>query len=93
MNPVALKGLAKMVKNMIPPEAIGQAVEAAVKSAIDYKNQIELEPGEVNAVGLVYEVEGEAYTAIAVLNAENFITRFENVRPLKELAAELIAKM
>ena len=88
-----LNSLAKMVKTMLPPDAISDAASSIVQSAIDYKNSLPLQPGEVAAIAVAYEVEGVAYAGVAFVDDDNKLVRFENVKPVGELVTELIKKM
>lgn len=95
INPVVLKGLMKTLKSLIPPDQIKEAANSLITSAIDFKNEIPLDPdnGEIAVTGMIYEVDGLVYTAIAILNCQNHIVRFANVRPLNDVIENLIKKM
>ena len=95
MNEIVLKGLLKTVKNFLPPASIKEAANALIKTAVDFKNQIEIntEAGEVTAAGIVYEQNQVIYLAIAVFDNENKITRFEHVQELNQVIDNLIKKL
>ena len=87
MNEAAMKGLLKLIKSVVPADAMQAAVFSLFKAAIDYKNEVPIEPdkGEAASVLTLYEVNGVIYTAVAVLNSENKIVRFEKISPADEL--------
>jgi len=95
MNQVVVKGMFKMLKNFVTPEQIKEASKGLIKSAIDFKNSIPLDTdkGETAATGILYEVNEVIYFAIAILNDENQILRFENVKLLDELIDNLLKKL
>jgi len=95
MNTVALKGMLKLVKNMISPDQIKEAANSLVNSAIDFKNGVplDIDNSEVAVTGIVYELAGTVYCGLAILNCQNHIVRFENIRPLDEVIENLIEKM
>ena len=95
MNEVALKGMLKLVKNMISADQIKDAANSLVNTAIDFKNKVPLNQatGEVAVTGIVYELAGNVYCGLAILNCQNHIVRFENIRPLDEVIDNLIKKM
>jgi len=95
MNDVVMKGMLKMVKNFVSPEQIKEAAKGLIKSGIDFKNSIPLDPdkGETFATAIFYEIDQVVYFAIAILNNENQILRFENVKPLDEVIDNLIKKL
>jgi hypothetical protein len=95
INEVALKGMLKVVKNMVSPEQIKEAARHFVQMGIDYKNSVPLNPvaGEVQATAIIYEVSGVVYIAIAVFDSTNRVTRFEKVTPLDELTDHLLKQL
>lgn len=95
MNEIVLKGLLKTVKNFLPPASIKDAAAALIKTAIEYKNQIQLNPaaGETTAAGIIYEQDNFLYLSIAVFDADNRITRFENIQELNQVIDTLIKKL
>lgn len=93
MNEVLMKGMLKMVKNFVTPEQIKEAAKGLIKSAIDFKNTIPLEPGETFVTGQIYEIDGVVFVAFATFNDENKILRFEYVKSLDEVIDNLIKKL
>jgi hypothetical protein len=95
MNEVAVKGLLKVIKSVIPPETIKEAANSLIKSAIDYKNEVELkqENGEVNITAIAYEIEGVAYCGLGILNCQNHIVRFSHIQEVDQLIDNLIQKI
>lgn len=95
MNEIVFKGLLKTVKNFLPPASIKEAGDALIKTAVDFKNKIEIntDAGEVTAAGIVYEQNQVIYLAIAVFDNENKITRFEHVQELNQVINNLIKKL
>ena len=95
MNEVAVKGLLKLVKTIITPDQVKDAANSLMKSAIDFKNEVEIDPekGESQVIGITYESNNVIMTGIAVLNDQNQILRFENIRPLNEIVDNLIKKI
>ena len=95
MNDVILKGIIKMVKNFVTPEQIKEAANGLMKSAIDFKNGIPLDPekGEAATTAIFYEIDDVIYFSIAILNTEDQVLRWENVKPLDELIDNLIKKL
>lgn len=95
MNEVVMKGMLKMVKNFVSPEQIKEATKGLIKSGIDFKNSIPLDPekGETMTTALFYEIDQVVYFAIAILNDENHILRFENIQKLDEVIDHLIKKL
>ena len=65
--------MVKLVKNMISPDQIKEAANSLVNSAIDFKDKVPLNQknGEVAVTGIVYELAGEVYCGLAVLNCQN----------------------
>jgi hypothetical protein len=94
MNEQLLKSALKIIKPLLPADSINALISDLIKSAIDYKNKIVLdtEAGEVEVIGVIYEVGGQVYTAIAVITATNQITRFEQVKPLSEIINQFLKK-
>lgn len=93
MNEVALKGLVKIVKSIISPAQIHEAANSILKSAIDFKDQIELKKNETQVAGIIYEIGSDVYAGVAVLDSDNKITRVENIKPFNEIISDLINKM
>lgn len=87
MNENTMKGLLKIIKSVVPADAMQAAVLSLFKAAIDYKNEVAIEPdkGEAASVLTLYEVNDTIYTAVAVLNEQNQVVRFENIKPANEL--------
>lgn len=95
MNDVLMKGMLKMVKNFVTPEQIKEGAKGLIQSAIDFKNSIPLDPekGETTTTAIFYEIDQEVYFALAILNDENQIVRFENTKKLDEVIDTLIKKL
>lgn len=95
MNEVVLKGMLKMVKNFVSPEQIKEAAKGLIKSGLEFKNSIQLdnEKGETMTTAIFYEIDQVVYFAIAILNDENQILRFENIQKLDEVIDHLIKKL
>lgn len=95
MNEIALKGLLKVAKNLLPPDAIREAVNALIHSAIDYKKQVILdtEAGEKQVTAQFYEIDNQVYFAIAIFNENNQVVRFENIQPVTTLVEILLKKL
>jgi hypothetical protein len=95
MNAILMNGMLKMLKNFVTPEQIKEAAKGLIKSGIDFKNSIQLDPekGETGAAAIAYEVEGAVIISIIVLNDDMKILRFENVNPLDEVIDNLIKKL
>ena len=95
MNSVAAKAMLKMVKSFISPDQIKTAAAEMIKVGIEAKRKIELnkENGEVEAVGMMYEVDETAYVAIAILDNDNRIVRFESVNTVESTIEKLIEKL
>jgi hypothetical protein len=95
VNDVIMKGMLKMLKNFVTPEQIKEAASGLIKSGIDFKNSIPLDAdkGETAATAIFYEVNKVVYFAIAILNDENQILRFESVKLLDELIENLLKKL
>ena len=95
MNELLMKGMLKMLKNFITPEQIKEGAKGLIKSAIDSKNSIQLDPekGEITTTAIFYEIEQEVYFALAILNDENQIVRFEKAKKLDEVIDTLIKKL
>lgn len=95
MNETAMKGLVKLIKNIIPPETIKQATNKLIESAIEQRNEIILDPeaGETQIQAAFYEVAGETYFSVQILNDDNQVLRSQNVRPLDQLIDELLNNM
>lgn len=93
INPVVLSGILKTVKTFIPPDMVAAAAGSFIQQAIDYKNTLPLEEGEATAIAVAYEVNGEAYYGFAFIDDANNIKRFEQIKPVKTLVADLIKKM
>jgi len=90
-----MKGIVKMIKNFITPDQIKAAAKSMIQSAIDFKSTVPLnvDEGEEQVTAIFYEVEGLVYFAVAVLDADNKIVRFEQVKPLDELIENLVNKL
>lgn len=95
MNEVLMKGMLKMVKNFVTPEQIKEGAKGLISSAIDFKNSIQLDPekGETTTTAIFYEIDQVVYFALAILNNENQIVRFENAKKLDEVIDTLIKKL
>jgi len=90
-----MKGIVKMIKNFITPDQIKAAAKSMIQSAIDFKSTVPLnvDEGEEQVTAIFYEVEGLVYFTVAVLDADNKIVRFEQVKPLDELIENLVNKL
>lgn len=90
-----MKGMLKMVKNFISPDQIKAAARSMIESAIDFKNKVPLnaDEGETAVTAIFYEVKGVVYFSLAVLNDDNKIVRFEQIKPLDELIETLVNKL
>jgi small nuclear ribonucleoprotein (snRNP)-like protein len=93
MNGTVIKGMLRTLKAMIPPEQIKEAANSMITEAINFKNNIPLTDGEREVVGVLYEVDNHVYCGVAVLDSNNHITRFENIRRFDEVVENLINKM
>lgn len=95
MNEVALKGILKLLKTIVSPEQITQLAQSFIQMAIENKNSIVLdtEAGETGAGYFAYEVSGVSHFCIIVLNANNQVTRFEQVQQLDSLIENIIKKL
>jgi len=95
MNDIVMKGMLKMVKNFVTPDQIKSAAGSLIKSAMEYKSQIVLDPeaGETGVIAILYEFEAVAYVGLAIVNDENHMLRFESLRPLDALIETFINKL
>ena len=84
------KRAAKMALDMIGLDTIEEAITGMLTNAIDFKKGFQLLPGEHDVCAIQYEANNEVYFAIAVINADDQITRYENVRKIKEVVREMI---
>ncbi len=95
MNQVQAKMLFSMVKPFLTPDKVRGAARAFIDWVKEFQRQIVLNPenGEIQIAAIFYETEGKEYFAIAMLNEENQIVRFDSVRELNELIELIISKM
>lgn len=95
MNEVLMKGMFKMIKNIVSLEQIKEGAKGMIKSGIDFKNSILLDPekGETKAAAIAWEDEGAVIVSIIILNDDMQILRFEYVNPLEEVIDNLIKKL
>jgi hypothetical protein len=92
---VLMKGMLKMVKNFVSPEQIKEAASSLIRSAIDFKKTVQLDPetGETTVTAIFYEINAQVYFAIAIMDDTDHILRFENVQPLDTMIDNLIKKI
>ena len=84
-----------MLKNFLKPEDIRQATEHILTMSVEYKKSITIYPekGEKEVIAIAYEVEEHIYLGLAVLDADDKIVRFENIRPVNEVSTKIISKL
>jgi hypothetical protein len=95
MNEVLMKGALKMVKNFVSTEQIKEAATSLIKMAIAYKKAIPLDvkKGEDQVIAIFYQQGDSVNFALAIIDDDNQILRFEQVKPLDELIDSLIQKI
>jgi len=59
----------KMAINMIGPETIETGLQSIILAAISHKQNIEFEPGENDAIIILFESEGETFATLATIDA------------------------
>ena len=84
-----------MLKNFITPDQVKESTRGLIEQAIGFKSKIPLNcnEGETDAAGMIYEVSGIVYFAVAILDNDNRIVRFEEVTPIDELIENIIKKL
>jgi hypothetical protein len=95
MNEVLMKGALKMVKNFISAEQIKEAATSLIRMAVDYKETVPMdaEKGEHQVIAIFYQECDSVNFALAIINEDNQMLRFEQVKPLDELIDSLIQKI
>ena len=95
INEALTRAAFKMIKSLVSPEQIKTIAADMLGKAIAYKDTIELDPinGEADATAIFYEVGGCAHFAIAIMDTDNRIVRFENIQTLDNLIEKLIENL
>ena len=91
---VITKNIARGFIATIGPEKIGNMATELMNGLIQQKKNIPLEPGEIDIVGLVYEINGVAHFAqIAIKDNEEGkteITRYLSIDRINNLIQTLL---
>lgn len=95
MNEVLMKSALKMVKNFDLTEQIKEAATSLIKTAIAYKDTIPLDvtKGEHQVIAIFYQQGDSVNFALAIIDDDDQMLRFEQVKPLGELIDLLIQKI
>ena len=66
MNPQILK----MAVGLIGPENIKNALKQLLNSGIALKNEVELQPGETDAILIAFEVNGQTFASLFTVDSQ-----------------------
>lgn len=91
MSGILSKSMLKMIRGMIGPEAIQEAVKGVQDMAAAYVGAVphDQQAGEA-AAAIFYQVGDVWYFAVMVMDADNKIKTFEKVQPLDDFIQTLI---
>lgn len=94
MSGILSKSMLKMVKGMIGPEAIQQAIKGVQEMAAAYVGAVSInkEAGEA-AAAVFYQVNEIWFFAVLVIDQDNKIKSFERVQPLEDFIQSLIKQI
>ncbi|MDY0285129.1 MAG: hypothetical protein RBR21_03250 [Bacteroidales bacterium] len=80
----------KMAINMIGQDTITEAIAGFLKDAIAEKQKIELQPDEVDTIGILYNKLDTVYFAPATITAENHLIRIMEPVPIESFVNKLL---
>lgn len=95
MNESQFKMIFKLIKPFLTPDKIRAAANGLIKWIQKQKSTVIIDPeaGEIEVTAIFYEADEKQYFAVAILNSENQIVRFESVQEISEVIELLISKM
>ena len=82
--------MVKMAVNLIGKDTITETIAGFMRDAIAEKQKIELQPGEVDTIGILYNKEDTVFFAPATINAENHLIRIKDPVPVESFVNKLL---
>lgn len=83
----------KMAIDLIGPEQISEMIQGLLAKAIEHKQTVELQQGETDCIGLLYEKDSTIYFAmVGFNNTTDQVTRYIEHYSVTDLANKLISK-
>ena len=91
------KNIARMLISTMGPEKIGNMSAEMIAGLIDQKNKIELDEGEADVIGVIYEIDGQAHFAQVAIRdneaGETILARFISVKTVNEMLSSLLSNI
>lgn len=93
MNNLAMQGVWKMVKNMVPPEKMKDFARQFLDGIIEAESNFELDEtaNEKQVIASFYSEDGEAMFSLMVFNDQKQIVRQENVQTVDQLIDKILS--
>jgi t-SNARE complex subunit (syntaxin) len=95
MNESQLKMIFRIIKPFLTPDKIRAAANGLIKWIQNKKALVTIDPeaGEIEVTAIFYEADEKQYFAVAILDSENKIIRFESVQEISEIIEILISNL
>jgi t-SNARE complex subunit (syntaxin) len=95
MNESQLKLIFKLIKPFLTPDKIRAAASGLIKWIQNKKATVTINPeaGETEVTAIFYEADEKQYFAVAILDSNNQIVRFESVQEIGEIIEILISNL
>jgi len=93
MSDLIKKQAVRTAIQFIGKESIVEAAEEFLRELISFKNTIELQEGETDVIGILYEKSGITYCGAAVINDQDQICRYLATQRVSEAISDIIDKI